>query len=204
MSPMPRPLALLAALVPAFAGGHDQDPAPLAGQLGQGMELVYTSDGVPQPPWTVDSVRLGVDGLPGAECVLVQIRRNPGGAAPERFCLAHDTLYRRSKPEDRWEITRPVGPRMQWSTRRANGDSVHYETGATSVETIGGLEIGVVHTQITTVDSLGRAKARLRERYALGLLTATGGTFERPDSTAPGGWQPRSTFELKEIRPGPR
>jgi hypothetical protein len=89
---------------------------------------------------------------------------------------------------------------MRWSTRRPNGDSVHYETGSRAEEMIGDLRVVVVPTVVTTVDSLGRPKARLRERFALALATATGGTFERPDPAASGQWKPQSTFVLKELR----
>ncbi len=57
---------------------------------------------------------------------------------------------------------------------------------------------------VTTSDSTGRPKRRLRERYALSLTTATGGTFEMPDSSRGGAWHGQRSFELREIRPKAR
>ena len=77
---------------------------------------------------------------------------------------------------------------------------MRYETGAVAEEVIGGLRIAVVATTVTTIDSSGRPKRRLRERYAIGLATATGGVFEVPDATAPDGWRAEQAFELRAIR----
>ena len=175
-------------------------PQP-ASQLQPGMVLIYESNGVAQPPWTVDSLRLGAPLLPGAECAVVHLRRRPDldQAEETRLCVARDTLYRGEAGSGRWTISRPVGPGMVWVTGGANGDSVRYETGSAARETISGLSIPVVHTTVTTTDSLGRPKRRLRERYALTLATATGGVFESPDSTDPGRWVPGQKFELREI-----
>ncbi|MGH7561503.1 MAG: hypothetical protein ACRENB_10830 [Gemmatimonadales bacterium] len=86
---------------------------------------------------------------------------------------------------------------------QSSGDTVHFSTGAVSEETISGRRIVVVATTVLTVDSLGRPKRRLRERYSPGLLTATGGVFEVPDATAAGGWREERAFELREVRKQP-
>jgi hypothetical protein len=89
---------------------------------------------------------------------------------------------------------------MSWTSRQTGGDAVRYETGETVEEKISGRSIPVVHTTVTTSDSAGRPKRRLRERYALSLATATGGTFETPDSNRAGTWRGQRSFELREIR----
>jgi hypothetical protein len=176
-------------------------PQP-ATQLEAGMLLVYESNGAAQPPWTVDSVHLGAPLLPGAECAVVHLRRRADRSEENRHCVARDTLYRSDAAGGPWTISRPVGPGMVWSARQANGDSVRYETGTNATETVSGLAIPVVHTTVTTTDSLGRPKRRLRERYALTLVTATGGVFETPDTNRPGGWVPAQRFELRAITLG--
>jgi hypothetical protein len=90
---------------------------------------------------------------------------------------------------------------MSWSSRQPSGDVVRYETGDAAEEKISGRAIPVVATTVTTFDSTGRPKRRLRERYALSLTTATGGTFEVPDSSRAGEWLSQRSFELREIRP---
>ena len=201
-----RPLLSLTAFacLQLLAASQAQPPR-LGAALRAGMTLTYTSDGPAQPPWTIDSVTHGVSGPPGAECAAVSIRRDPAAAPTpaERYCLAQDTLYRWSDRTSRWEISRPVGPSMHWSTTRGNGDTVHYVTAAISREVIGSVSFDVVHTTVTTVDSLGRPKARLRERYAIALLTATGGAFESPDPTANDGWVRRRTFSLSAVAAPP-
>ena len=192
-----RRLCLVAGLVPVWpadAGG------PGSG-LGRGMELVYYSGGVAQPPWTVDSLRLDAPLRPGMRCAVIHLRRGPDRPSEEsRLCVGHDTLYRWRPATEEWTVSRPVGPDMVWSAEQANGDVVRYETGAWAEETVSGRPIAVLPTTVTTADSLGRPSRRLRERYALSLATATGGVFETADPAAPGGWQPRQEFELREIR----
>jgi hypothetical protein len=193
--------ALLAAGLP---GAREQ--ARLASSLEAGMQLLYESDGEQQPPWSIDSVRVGAALREGSECAVIQMRRRPDQSPPEesQLCLANDTLYRWEAKRADWAIMRPVGPRMNWTSRKANGDLVRYETGETAEERISGRAIQVVHTTVTTSDSTGRPNHRLRERYALSLTTATGGTFEMPDSSRSGDWHGQRSFELREIRPRDR
>ncbi len=197
-----RPVALGAALLTAgFLGAGES--GRLASGLEAGMQLLYESEGERQPPWSIDSVSLGGTLRQGSECAVVHLRRRPDQSSPDehRLCLAHDTLYRWEAKQGDWTILRPVGPRMSWTTRQASGDVVRYETGETAEERISGRAIPVVHTTVTTSDSAGRPKRRLRERYALSLTTATGGRFEMPDSSRPGEWRAQRSFELREIRP---
>ncbi|MGH7525359.1 MAG: hypothetical protein ACREMX_01495 [Gemmatimonadales bacterium] len=165
------------------------------------MQLVYGSGDQSQPPWTIDSVRLGLPLRVASDCAAVYLRRQPQQAEAEenRLCLAHDTLYGWNAKRASWDPQRPVGPGMRLAIVGSNGDTVHYETGAAGEETISGMAIPIVSTMVTTLDSLGRARRRLRERYAVTLATATGGLFESPDSTRPGAWRTQQTFELRKI-----
>ena len=195
-------VAVGAAIVAAGLVGAPA-PARLATGLEPGMRLVYESEGESQPPWSVDSVSRGAALREGSECAVVHLRRRPDQSPPEesRLCLANDTLYRWDAKRAEWAITRPVGPGMSWTSRQANGDVVRYETGETAGETISGRAVPIVRTTVTTFDSTGSPRRRLRERYALSLTTATGGSFETPDSGRAGSWLIQRSFELQEIRP---
>ncbi|MGH7497635.1 MAG: hypothetical protein ACREL3_02155 [Gemmatimonadales bacterium] len=180
-----------------------QQPARVASQLSKGMALVYVSDGRSQPPWLVDSLGAGDPLRPGTDCASVSLRRGATDRRPEhsRLCLSSDTLYRWESARKSWSMFRPVGPDMSFTIVKANGDSVHYATGALGEDMISGTAIQVVNTTMTTVDALGRPRLRVRERYAVSLATATSGTFEAPDPAGGGRWVPKHTFELKELRP---
>jgi hypothetical protein len=190
-------LVLGAALLTSRHGGT------LAAGLEPGMQLLYESEGEAQPPWRIDSLTLGAALREAGECAVVHLRRGLDRAAAEelRLCLANDTLYRWDGPRTEWSVARPVGPGMSWTSRRGNGDIVRYETGDAGQEVISGRTIPVVATTVTTSDSAGRPKQRLRERYAVSLATATGGAFETADSIRAGEWLVRRRFELREIRP---
>jgi hypothetical protein len=191
---------LLLLAVGVLAGRHG---ARLASGLEPGMQLLYESEGQAQPPWWIDSLTLGAPLRDGFECAVVHLRRGPEPAAAEesRLCLANDTLYRWDGKRAEWSISRPVGPGMSWTSQRGNGDVVQYQTGDAGQETISGRAVPVVKTTVTTSDSTGRPKQRLRERYAISLITATGGVFETADSARAGEWLVQRRFELREIRP---
>ena len=148
-------------------------------------------------------MRLGATLREGSECAVVHLRRRLDQSPPEesRLCLANDTLYRWEAKRADWTIMRPVGPGMSGTSRQPSGDVVRYETGEPAEEKISGRAIPIVHTTVTTFDSAGRPRRRLRERYALSLATATGGTFEMPNSGRAGEWLSQRRFELREIRP---
>lgn len=178
-----------------------QSAPPLAGLLRPGTRLQYSSNGEAQPPWTVDSVTHSPALRPASQCTVIHLRRRPDQprAEPTRLCLARDTLFAWDSTRQLWTPSRPAGPAMQLSIPRRVGGTVDYETTGTSVDTISGHVISVLLTTVTTRDSLGRAVRRLRERYALSLATATGGTFETPDSLAPGTWRSQQVFVLRAI-----
>jgi hypothetical protein len=176
--------------------------AGLAADLRPGMQLVYASGGRDQAPWVIDVVERGLALKGDADCAKLGIRRRAGQteADESRLCVDGGTLFAWDAAARDWIPQRPVGPNMQLTLPRSNGDSVRYETGALDGETIGALQIQVVATTVTTMDSSGRPKRRLRERFAVTLATATGGIFEVPDDTAPTGWRTEQAFELRAIR----
>jgi hypothetical protein len=177
-----------------------QDPSArgIGAGLRPGMRLVYGSGEQLQEPWMVDSVRVAVPLRASSDCAVIHQRRTPLRPEEMRLCVARDTLYRWRATDSTWVISRPVGPSMTWTSARAAGGSVEYATSALAVDTISGFAIPVVPTVVTTRDSTGRAIRRLTERYAPGLATATGGTFEEADLA--GGWRVSQVFALREIR----
>lgn len=170
----------------------------LATDLSAGLQLHYESTPQPGSVWTVDSVATVTDAMPGGQCARFTIRRGSGAQPNEtRVCVARDTLFGWDARRGAWSPQRPVGPHMTFVQPRANGDTVRYSTDTAAVETISGQQVVVLPTVVLTVDSLGKPKRRLRERYALSLATATGGVFEVPDGT--GAWRPEQTFELRQL-----
>lgn len=190
-----------AAAIPAvLIRGVSAGTAVLGTGLEPGMQLIYESMGERQPPWHVDSVRVGAGLRPGFDCAVLHIRRRPDAPAEEtRLCLGTDTLHRWDARRASWTVARPVGPRMTWSTLGPDSTTVRYETDIASEDTIAGRRIPVILTAVTTTDSAGRPLRRLRERYALSLATATRGAFETPDSARPGTWLVQREFVLREI-----
>jgi hypothetical protein len=189
---------LLAALWLLFAPMTSR----LAGDLRAGMELVYTSNGAAQPPWTVQVVEPGAPLKDRLDCARVRIRRQLDRveAPEERLCVERNVLQAWDANGATWQPQRPLGPRMELRVPRANGDTLHYTTSSISEETISGVHLAVVNTTMTTIDVAGQATRRLVERYSATLTTATGGRFEVPDTNAPGGWRTEQQFELREIR----
>ena len=175
---------------------------PIGSGLRPGMQLVYATNGLPQPPWAIDSAasNLAIDAL--EHCALIVLRRRPAPAAADetKVCTRGDTLFSWVSSASEWRPTRPVAPDMKMVFARDGGDTVTYTTGSFREEVISGVRVSVLETTVLTVDSLGRPKRRLRERYARGLATATGGRFEVPDPAGPDGWRLDLTFELTEIR----
>ncbi len=192
-------LALLAALLQA----SPPSPAPrIASDLRVGMQLVYGSQGQSQPPWIVEAVQAAAPLKVGADCARVSIRRQPAPAPPDdaRLCVEAGVLHAMDPKTNNWQPQRPIGPNMSLVLARGNAGSVRYETGSTAQATIGSLRLHVVETVVTTLDASGTAIRRLRERYAVSLTTALGGTFEVPDPAVAGGWRAQQVFELVEIR----
>ena len=174
----------------------------LAGDLRAGMELVYTSNGAAQPPWTVQVVEPGAALKDHADCARVKIRRQPDRveAPEERLCVERKVLHAWDANQAAWQPQRPVGAGMELRLPRPNGDTLLYKTTSITEEIVSGVRLPVVNTTMTTIDATGQPKRRLVERYSVTLTTATGGRFEVPDSNAAGGWRTEQRFELREIR----
>jgi len=179
--------------------------AGLGRDLAPGLQLIYASNDQEQPAWVIDSVIAGMALLPQGDCAQFYLRRQPDQARAEenRACIVGDTLFIWDPRRATWQPRRPVGPGMTLNFPQANGDTIRYTTGAPAEEVISGRRLVVIPTIVLTVDTLGRPKRRLRERFALGLVTATGGVFERPDSGI-AGWRVEQTFELRAIHSGSR
>jgi hypothetical protein len=175
--------------------------AQVAADLRPGMQLIYAADGRDQAPWEIDAVDAGLPLKGDADCARVRLRRQPGRAPTEdRLCVENGTLYSWDATQSAWLPQRPVGPRMNLVLDRPNGETVRYETSEAAEEIVGPLRLRVIATTVTTMDATGKARRRLRERYAVGLATATGGIFEVPDPGAATGWRTEQAFELREIR----
>ncbi|MGQ0639598.1 MAG: hypothetical protein ACT4P6_02340 [Gemmatimonadaceae bacterium] len=183
-----------------------QAAAPrVASDLHPGLLLHYTSGPQFTSPWIVDSAEVALALMPGADCARFRIRRNADQVPNEsRLCVLRDTLFGWDTRRNTWTPQRPVGPHMTFIQARANGDTVRYTTETRTSETVSGIQLVVLPTTVLTVDSLGRPKRRLRERYALSIATAVGGVFEVPDPDTPGAWRPEQRFELARLEPRTR
>jgi hypothetical protein len=194
----------LCAALAALSLGLPQQAGTLASRLSPGAQLFYYTDGRAQPPWIVDSIRTGQPLRPNADCATMTIRRRPSDTKPERTsaCVSGDTLFRQEAGKKEWSPVRPVGPDMTLTVVTANGDTTRYETGALGEDLISGAAIQIVSTTITTVDAKGRARHRVRERYAVSLAAATNGVIETPNPSSPGTWDAKHNYSLKELKPG--
>lgn len=207
MPPMPIAGQFLVALV--FLGGISIGPhapsqggqEPLGRALRPGVRLVYGSGGQEQPPWTIDSVHrdVALGGRTGCARVFLRMRPDQASAPPRTMCRGGDTLYSWNATANEWRADRPLGAGMQLAVRQASGSTLEYVTSERGDTTISGRSWPFVRTTVITRDPQGRAIRRLRERYAISLATALGGTFEVPDSTASGGWRESQRFDLVRI-----
>jgi hypothetical protein len=197
------PALLIVVTLATACGGSElppPEPASLGSMLRAGTELVYES-GDSQQHWVVETLEqpASIAGL--TQCVRMDVRRAPAPARAESRAWCVQDRRLKSWNDSSMELTplRPVGPDMTLELPLEKG-MVRYETGAFELDTIGGMIIEVVPTTVTTLDSAGHAVRRLRERYAVGLVTATRGTFEEPDSVQPGSWRTRQEFRLVAVR----
>lgn len=169
--------------------------------LRQGMQLVYSSDGV-DTPWSVDT--LAGDTTFGGKrgCIRLRMRTSPTQTVPDlrMQCADSAMMYAWDTVTATLRATRPLTANARVEFSLSGGRKARYETGTPTKETIGGRHIDVLPTTVTTLDAEGRAVSRLRERFAISLATATGGVFEVPDMTAPEGWRVTRKFDLVAIR----
>lgn len=180
------PRAAVALLALGVAAVSDRP----AGLLTAGMLLTYESAGQ-QTVWVVDSVRSGGD--PACGQVWIRIGPRPD---QRHDCVRDGTLHRFDARTGQWREERPVTPDTERRYVRGSGTAV-FTTGVERIDTIGSRLIRTVETTMVMLDSTGVPIRRLRERYAVGLTTATWGRFEMPDSA--GGWRIQQEFQLRSI-----
>jgi hypothetical protein len=178
--------------------------------LQSGTQLVYSSDGAESPPWMIDSVVRDVSTGDRSGCVRIRLRLNPAQPTADTrvHCVDSLTMLNWDARAGVARPARPLGANAQLDLPQANGVRNRFETAKPAVERLqvvrgssrDSVTIDVIPTTMTTYDSTGKAIRRLRERFSIALATATGGVFEVPDSTQPGGWRVNRTFDLVLIR----
>jgi hypothetical protein len=167
---------------------------PPGGLLKPGMRLTYEAQGKRSEPWVVASVKLDVPFAGRARTSFVAVRKDGPQAPAEEQRLVREKGILLEHSSGAWVPARPVRPGLVVQKKNAR-----FTAHGLGLETIGGVLIPVVHTTIEFLDPQGKPARRLRERYAVGLATATGGVFETADPAAPGGFKPTLTFELVGI-----
>lgn len=169
-------------------------PKPGA-MLQQGTRLIYTSGGV-ETPWTIDSAAVDTTIAGRSGCTRLVLRLAPTRRPQTRaFCADSVMLWTWNDSTQTMTHARPITSKGTLSIATRSG-SVLYEAGTPTTEKIGGLDVWVIPTTVTTRDHSGRIVRRLTENFSLGLLTATRGTFEIPDSTRVGEMVVQQRFEL--------
>ena len=163
--------------------------------LQPGTMLIYSSAGV-ETPWTIDSAAVDTTIAGRSKCTRLILRLAPTARQVTRsFCADSVMLWMWNDSTQTMTEARPISAKGTLSISTRNG-SMLYETGTPTTEKIGGLAVWVIPTTVTIRDANGRLIRRLTENYALGLLTATKGTFEIPDSTRAGEMIVQRRFEL--------
>ena len=199
---VPSAAVLLLALLARGEPAHAAPTEALACSLRVGMVLEYTSNGASQPRWRVDSLRLGAAWGGRDSCVILKLA--VGDSMPsiqERIVRREgDVQVGWDRLTSSWRPQRPLAPGRTVDVPRPRGRVMRFTVEGTAVDTVSGRRYATLITTAVTVDSLGRATDRLRERYAPSLATAVGGVFERPDSTAASGWRVEREFRLARIR----
>ena len=172
----------------------------LASGLRDGMRLHYSAAPGDPSTWLVGPVSPGAAGRAGADCANYVVQKGPRPSAADsiRQCISGDTLFA-VNAAGALVPSRPVGPNMLIETKRQNGATMSYRTGAMSVDTIGGEAIPVVITTYTYLEVNGTPSNQLRERYAVSLGTATRGEFFVPDPAKPNQWTSSRVFRLERI-----
>ena len=183
---------IVAALLSQGQGTNVPKPGAM---LQPGTMLIYSSGGV-ETPWTIDSAAVDTTIAGRSGCTVLKMRLSPAALQQTRaFCADSILLWQWNDSTKTLRESRPISPTASFSVRSGRG-SVVYETGTPTSEKIGGLDVRVIPTTVTTRDANGRVVRRLTENFSLGLLTATRGTFEIPDSTRAGEWLVQRRFEL--------
>lgn len=189
--------SLCAVLIAGFASM----PQAQRTLLVPGMHLSYSSNGQVGAPWRVESVQPDIELGGRSGCLRVVFAAGAPRPVPDVrvTCEEAGVLAAWDSVQKVWRPTRPVraGGTLDG---RSGTNTVRYIVDAESQDTVSGVVIRVLATQVITRDSTGKEIRRLRERYAPELGTATWGTFETPDAAAPGGWRVTQEFRLVAIK----
>lgn len=168
--------------------------------LKPGMQLSYEAEGKRSAPWVVESVQLDVPFEGRDPSSFVAIRKDGPSSPAEEQRLARERGILFEHGNQGWAASRPVRPGLVVEKKNTEGRVVgRFRAHALALESIGGMLIPVVHTTLEFLNPHGQPARRLRERYAIGLATATGGVFETADPAAPGGFKPTLRFRLVAI-----
>lgn len=172
----------------------------IGARLLPGMQLVYSSEGV-QNAWTVDTVATDTTLGGRSPCVRIRLRtRSEGPPETRAYCTDSTTMFTWDERSGQHRPSRPLSAGGALELRQRDNGNALFESAVSMVEQIGAVSLEVIPTTVTTRDSTGRIVRRLRERFSVGLATATGGVFEVPDSSQPRGWRTVRRFELVAIR----
>jgi hypothetical protein len=164
------------------------------------MQLIYASGGV-ESAWTVDSVARDTTLGGRSPCVRIRLRTRSEGAPETRaYCTDSTMMFTWDDRTQQLRASRPLSAGGALELPQRDGGQVRFESAASTVEQIGTQSLEVIPTTVTTRDSTGTIVRRLRERFSVGLATATGGVFEVPDSSQAGGWRTVRSFEMTAIR----
>ena len=170
-----------------------QAPTRPGAALTPGLELVYVNGADTQPMWTIDAVSWDRSHEGRSGCSHIVLRMGAPAADVRWLCRSGDTLLFWTARNNRWTAQRPLATGVSVILSRPGGGRNTFEAGAAACDVVGDARIATIATTVLTTDSTGRAVRRLRERYAPGLATATGGTFEVPDGD---GWKVEREFKL--------
>ena len=171
--------------------------------LKQRMSLQYEAGTKRGEPWMIDLVEMDRPHAGREHTSHIRIRKDGRSSAPEDLRLARDEsqLLEFAASSSHWQPSRPLRPGQTLKVRDSKGPvTSRYETGAYSLEQISGIIVTVLLITVTFLDAAGKPSRRLRERYSIGLATATGGVFETAEDSSPGQFKPTLKFELIEIK----
>jgi len=118
---------VISLLVFAFAGAQGAQTDAIGSALGDGMQLVYASEGSEQVPWVYESIRV-VERAEFDRCVIVTRRSQAG----RESCVRDGTLFEPDAAGTHVAV-RPVGPRKELtvSTPPVRPPSAVWQTGST-------------------------------------------------------------------------
>jgi hypothetical protein len=178
----------------------EQPSQRLGALLRPGTQMLYMLD-ASETFWTVDSIARDtvLGGRP--HCVRFRLRLDIRQTEPDTRAYCADSLMMYGW-DDRTRTHTALRPLSAGGVLdvKAGDMTIHYESGAMTMDRISGTPVEVIPTTITIRDATGTVVRRVRERFSLGLATATGGVFEMPDSSAASGWRQEQRYEIINLR----